>query len=90
MALVLQSVLEREVRKTMSEETIDLKPVYPEHRLSAHPTTARIGTDYRTYRYNAFIMETLSSSNKGGLTTLRHKVLDLMGMSECDLTIGRR
>jgi len=65
MALVLQSVLEREVRKTMSEETIDLKPVYPEHRLSAHPTTARIGTDYRTYRYNAFIMETLSSSNKG-------------------------
>jgi len=39
MALGLQAVLEREVRKTMCEETIDSTPAYPEHKLSAHPTT---------------------------------------------------
>ena len=42
LALVLQVVLEREVRHAMIEQTINSIPVYLEHGLSAHPTTARI------------------------------------------------
>jgi len=68
MALGLQAVLEREVRKTMCEETIDPTPAYPEHKLSAHPTTGgqESWIDSSTYRYTAFTKKTLSLSAMHG------------------------
>ena len=41
-ALMIQAVIEREVRLNMIKNEIDKLPLYPEHRLSYHPTTAKI------------------------------------------------
>jgi len=42
LALILQAALEREVRKKMKQNKIESLPVYPEHRIAYHPTTAKI------------------------------------------------
>jgi len=42
LALLLQALLEREVRKKMGERNISSLQVYPEEREAAHPTTAKI------------------------------------------------
>ena len=85
MALVLQAVLEREVRYAMIEETIDAIPVYPEHRLSAHPTTARIVDRFQDISiYRLYYQGILTKQYEDELTPLQRKVLKLMGMSEGD------
>ena len=83
MALVLQAVLEREVRHAMIEQTIDSIPVYPEHRLSAHPTTARIVDRFQDISlYRLFYKGNLAKQYEDELTPLQRKVLKLVGMSE--------
>jgi transposase len=42
MALILQAVIEREVRQRMKQSNLTALPIYPEHRLAYHPTTAII------------------------------------------------
>ena len=85
MALVLQAVLEREVRNAMIEETIDSIPVYPEHRLSAHPTTARIVDRFQDISlYRLYYERNLAKQYQDQLTPLQRKVLNLLGMSEDD------
>ena len=42
LALIIQAVIEREVRMNMKKKEIDNLPIYPEHRLAYHPTTAKI------------------------------------------------
>lgn len=42
LALMIQAIIEREVRKKMKDEDIVSLPVYPEHRIAFHPTTAKI------------------------------------------------
>ncbi len=41
-ALMIQAIIEREVRLKMEEKNIAALPVYPEHRIAYHPTTAKI------------------------------------------------
>ena len=41
-ALIIQAVIEREVRNNMKKNEIEKLPLYPENRLSYHPTTAKI------------------------------------------------
>lgn len=83
MALILQAVMEREVRKAMAEQTIDSLPVYPEHRLAEHPTTARIVDRfrdvslYRLHHEGKFVKQ-----YRDELTPLQQKVLELLGMTE--------
>ena len=83
MALILQSVIEREVRLSMKDASIDAIPVYPEHRLAYHPTTAKI--------FDRFNDVSLYRIVKGGklikqyqdeLTATQLEVLSLLGMSE--------
>lgn len=52
MALILQAVIEREVRTAMAGQAIDSLPVYPEHRLAEHLTTARIVDRFRDVSLN--------------------------------------
>jgi transposase len=83
MALILQAVLEREVRQSMKKEEIDAIPIYPEHRLAHHPTTAKI--------VDRFQDVSLYRLNRGGkfvkqyqdeLTPVQRSVLSLVGMTE--------
>ena len=83
MALVLQAMLEKEVRHAMIEQTIDSIPVYLEHRLSAHPTTARIVDRFQDIsHYRLFYKGNLAKQYEDELNPLQRKVLKLVGMSE--------
>jgi hypothetical protein len=41
-ALILQAVIEREVRQNIKASDIEALSIYPEHRLAYHPTAAKI------------------------------------------------
>ena len=42
LALLIQALIERELRLAMTRESIDELPLYPEQRQCAHPTTEQI------------------------------------------------
>jgi transposase len=83
LSLILQAVIEREVRHNMKKREIDKLPIYPEHRLSYHPTTAKIFDrfcDISTYLLmegNHIIEEFADPLNDIQLT-----ILKLLNMSE--------
>lgn len=83
MALILQAVIEREVRLNMRSEDIDAIPVYPEHRLSYHPTTAKIfDRFYDTSTYHLTENGTVFRAFKDDLSDIQRQVLGLMKMTE--------
>lgn len=85
MALILQAVMEREVRQSMGEQTIDAIPVYPEDRLAYHPTTARIIDRFHDLSlYRLHHDGELVKQFKDEMSPLQRRVLKLLGMSESD------
>ena len=82
-ALMIQAIIEREVRMNMKKNEIDKLPLYPEHRLSYHPTTAKIFdrfcdvSKYFLYDGNKLIQEFADSLNQIQLT-----ILKLLNISE--------
>ncbi len=83
MALILQAVIEREVRQRMSENAIEAIPLYPEHRLAYHPTTAKIFDRFQeTSLYQVLQGPAVVNEYRDHLTPLQHSVLALLGMSE--------
>ena len=82
-ALMIQAVIEREVRMNMKKNEIDKLPLYPEHRLSYHPTTAKIFdrfcdvSTYLLYDGKKLIQEFADSLNQIQLT-----ILKLLNISE--------
>jgi len=82
-ALMIQAVIEREIRMNMKKNEIDKLPLYPEHRLSYHPTTAKIFdrfgdvSVYLLYDDNKLIQEFADSLNHIQLT-----ILKLLNISE--------
>ena len=76
-ALMIQAVIEREVRMNMKKNEIDKLPLYPEHRLSYHPTTAKIFdrfcdvSTYLLYDGKKLIQEFSDSLNQIQLTILK-------------------
>lgn len=89
LALILQAVIEREVRKQMNALKIKALSIYPEHRLAYHPTTAKIFDrfhDISTYqiRTNDQVVEEYHDD----LTELQKEILALLGMTEQDYWHG--
>ena len=82
-ALMIQAIIEREVRMNMKKNEIDKLPLYPEHRLSYHPTTAKIFdrfsdvSTYLLYDGKKLIQEFSDSLNQIQLT-----ILKLLNISE--------
>ena len=42
LALLVQALIERELRQAMQREGVEKLPIYPEERLTAHPTAEQI------------------------------------------------
>ncbi len=89
LALILQAVIEREVRNQMNASKIKALSIYPEHRLAYHPTTAKIFDrfhDISTYqiRTNDRVVE----EYRDELTELQKEILTLLGMTEQDYWYG--
>jgi transposase len=83
MALMLQAVIEREVRLKMQNEDIDAIPIYPEHRRACHPTTAKIfDRFYDTSIYKLVEGNRTIKMFKDDLSAVQTQVLGLMGMTE--------
>jgi len=82
-ALIIQAVIEREVRRTMSDNAIDAIPIYPEHRLAYHPTTAKIFDRFHdTSLYRLIQGQAIIKEYRDELTSVQQSVLALLGMTE--------
>lgn len=85
LALILQAVIERQVRKMMKQKDIDALPIYPEDRPAAHPTASKIFAlfeDISTYTVKH--RNRSSESYRDKLTPVQRKVLSLLGLKEKD------
>ena len=83
LALMLQAVIERQVRRRMQADGLDAIPIYPEHRQASHPTTTKIVDrfyDVSTYELTEGnqVLETF----KDELTETQKELLSLLQMRE--------
>jgi len=82
-ALMIQALIERKVRRNMVENEIDKLPIYPEHRVAYHPTTAKIFdrfSDISTYLLK--VNNTVTEQLKDSLDDIHLTILDLLQMNE--------
>ncbi len=85
MALIIQAVIEREVRNSMKAREIDAIAVYPEHRLAYHPTTAKIIERFHdTSVYRVMRGDEVETEYRDDLSAVQKEVLELLGMTEQD------
>ncbi len=85
LALILQAVIEREVRQTMKAFDIEALSIYPEHRLAYHPTTAKIFERFQDIsNYKIVEGDRVIKTYRDELTDLQKEILELLGMTEED------
>jgi transposase len=85
LALILQAVIERQIRKMMKQYEIDALPIYPEDRLAVHPTTTKILSLFEgVSTYTIKRGERSSEKYRDELTSIQVKVLSLLGLKEKD------
>ena len=79
LALIMQAVIERQVRQGMGDNAIDAIPIYPEHRLAYHPTTAKIFDRFHdTSLYHVHQGQVLVKEYRDELTPVQQSVLALL------------
>ena len=81
LALMIQAVIEPEVRRAMAEQGIKALPIYPESRNAVHPTTSKIldafdGVSFYELKLNEQTIKEFRDS----LTTTQTEILDLLGI----------
>jgi len=81
-ALMVQAIIEREVRRKMKDKNILALPVYPENRIAYHPTTAKIFD-----RFDGISIYHLKQGRKikiykDELSELQKEIINILGMSE--------
>ena len=81
-ALMVQSLLERELRKAMSESHLAELPLYPEGRPCSRPTTRRVLDYFAPLSSHTLTTSPLSSSTTitTELTPLHRRILQLLGI----------
>jgi len=80
-ALLVQALIERELRRSMAREAIDELPIYPEQRQCSHPTTEQVLrlfslAERHQLRQHGRIVQLFDLS----LTDLQRQVLTLLGV----------
>jgi transposase len=84
-ALILQAVIERQVRKSMKAFEIDALPLYPEHRLAHHPTTAKIIDRFEDVSTHLLISDVHPVKEYNDpLTPLHKEILALLNIPEAE------
>lgn len=79
LALLVQALLERELRRAMQHHDIDSLPLYPEERTTQHPTAEQILRLYGLLeRHDLLAAHTVVRSFEPQLTPLQQQVLDLL------------
>jgi transposase len=86
-ALLVQALLEREVRRAMARETIDRLPLYPEERECRAPSTERILDLFASLqRHRLWQQGHLVQVFDPELTELQRTILRLLGISPAVFT----
>ena len=85
LALILQAVIERNVRQKMKQIKIAALPIYPENRLAHHPTTAKIVALFQDVStYTIMHGGKPTGAYRDNLTKLQKQVLFLLAIKEKD------
>lgn len=85
LALILQAVIEREVRQQMDSKKIEALPLYAEHRLSYHPTTAKIFDQFQDVTVSYLTVNgQLTREYRDTLDPIRLQILMLLKITESD------
>lgn len=82
-ALMIQALIERQVRQQMADQHIPAIALYPEDRDASHPTTAKIMgifEDVSTYKLTMSAKQTREYRDE--LTEVQQIILELLGLSE--------
>lgn len=83
LALLVQALMERQLRRAMQEHGIDSLPLYPEERTTQRPTAEQILRLYSLLeRHELRASGTLVRSFEPQLTPLQLQVLDLLGVPQ--------
>ncbi len=83
LALILQAVIEREVREQMDKRGIEALPIYPEHRLSYHPTTAKIFDQFQDTSVSYLMVNgQICREYRDELTPVQLQILSLLKITE--------
>ena len=81
LALLVQALIERELRRAMKDHGIDSLPLYPEERTTQRPTAEQILRLYsRLECHDLLTAGTLVRSFEPELTPLQEQVLELLGV----------
>ena len=82
-ALLVQALIERELRQAMARQGIDKLPIYPEQRQCAHPTTEQVLRLFSlAQRHHLLQHERTVQLFELKLTELQCQVLALLGVPE--------
>jgi len=82
LSLMIQAILEREVRLRMKERGIKTLPIYPEFRDAYHPTTSKILYTFENISsYHVKLDRETMKEFRDSLTETQEKILDLLGIS---------
>jgi transposase len=83
--LLVQTLLERELRQAMARQGIDSLPLYPENRPCSRPTTARVIEVFEPIqRHWLTAGDNEPQCLVTGLTTLQRQIIKLLGLSPAD------
>lgn len=82
LALLIQALIERELRLAMTQNSIDELPLYSEQRQCAHPTTEQVLRLFSLTQRHRLIDQGGSTVQifDAELTSLQHQILSLLGV----------
>jgi transposase len=82
LSLMIQAIIEREVRSKMKERGIEALPIYPEFRDAAHPTTSKILYCFDgVSSYKVKLDRETTKEFRDSLTDTQRNILDLLGVN---------
>ena len=84
LALMIQAVLERQVRHNMKSKNIESLPVYPEHRIAYHPTTAKIFERFEGLSIYRLVKGNQTFLYKDELSEIHREILDVLDISQTE------
>jgi transposase len=80
-SMLIQSLIEREIRQAMERQGIESLPLYPEKRENARPTCEQIFRLFSLAQLNVLVHRgKIVRAFNPKLTPLQHQVLDLLGV----------
>ncbi|MBA7660401.1 hypothetical protein ES703_68403 [subsurface metagenome] len=85
LALMVQAIIEREVRLKMKERGIESLPIYPEFRDSFSPTTSKILYTFEdVFSYEILEEENVIEKYRDALTPTQQIILELLNIPLTD------